>query len=450
MAKALFILCFTILTSMQSPANAKPRDIFVTSVFHKNYAATATTVVNVGGAGSSKSYSSLQQICLECSEGAGQAFLIMRKTMPALRMTTMRDFFGMLKAYGYYDPSLHNKTENTYYLNNNLIQFAGLDDVEKIKSSAWNKILLEEANEFSWDDYLVLLTRLRGKVPAGCKKNQIRLNLNPSDAQGWIPKKLLLLKDVELIRSTYKDNPFLDAHYVTILEGLKDIDYNHFRIYALGEWGVLKGRIYKNFDFPATWREDFDDELYGVDFGFNDPSVVLHIGIKDHEAWLRELVYKSGLTTGSLAQELKALIPERNRSRLFRCDSAEPDRIAELVSNGFNAAGVEKGPGSVKAGIDFCLGWKLHISPDSPFTKKEIESYSWKLNSAGEPTDEPIGFNDHSMSAMRYGLTYFRKEGQGTRPNEIKAGSAAQGTDVDYEKALAMVAGDESFEEGMI
>ena len=442
-----------ILSSMPSQANpASPRNVFVTPVFHKLHSATATTVVNVGGAGSSKSYSSLQLIISECSGVTGQSFLIMRKTMPALRMTTMRDFFNMLKEYKLYNPSNHNKTENTYYLNGNLIQFAGLDDVEKIKSSAWNKILLEEANEFTWDDYLVLLTRLRGKVQLGATRNQIRLNLNPSDAQGWIPKNLPTLPDTQFIHSTYRDNPFLDEHYVKILTGLKDIDYNHYRIYALGEWGVLKGRIYSRFDFfePSAWPASFDDELYGVDFGFNDPSVVLHIGVKDREAWLRELVYKSGLTTGALAQEVKALVPERQRSRLFRCDSAEPDRISELCSNGFNAVPVEKGPGSVKSGIDYCLGWKLHVSTDSPFTKKELESYCWKLNKAGEPTDEPIGYNDHSMSAMRYGLTYFRGAIAMTTPASIKSASVGRDPQMEYERALANAAGDTSFEEGMI
>lgn len=439
--------------SAQIQANQEsPRNFYVTPVFHRNLAATATTVVNVGGAGSSKSYSSLQQIVAECSGISGQSFLIMRKTMPALRMTTMRDFFTMLKEYRLYNSGNHNKTENTYYLNGNLIQFAGLDDVEKIKSSAWNKILLEEANEFTWDDYLVLLTRLRGKVHPGATRNQIRLNLNPSDAQGWIPKNLPTLPDVQFIHSTYRDNPFLDAHYVGILEGLKAIDYNHYRIYALGEWGVLKGRIYSRFDFfePSAWPANLDDEIYAVDFGYNDPSVLLRIGVKDHEAWIRELIYKSKLTTGAFAQEAKALVPERERSRLFRCDSAEPDRIAELVSNGFNAVGVEKGPGSVKSGIDYCLGWKLHISTDSPFTKKEIEAYCWKLNKAGEPTDEPIGFNDHSMSGLRYGLTYFRREGAGNTPSDIKSGSAARNVESEYERALANAAGESSFEEGLI
>lgn len=442
-----------IPTSTHSLANqASPRNVFVTPVFQKNYSASATTVVNVGGAGSSKSHSSLQQIILECSEATGQSYLVMRKTMPALRMTTMRDFFNMVKGYGLYNPQNHNKQEKLYHLNGNTIQFSGLDDPEKIKSATVNKILLEEANEFTWDDYLVLLTRLRAKVPAGARKNQIRLNLNPSDAQGWIPKNLPTLPDVQFIHSTYKDNPFLDEHYTKILTGLKDIDYNHYRIYALGEWGVLKGRIYKNFDFvsPEAWPESFDDQNYAIDFGFNDPSVVLHIGVKDREAWIRELVYKSGLITSALAQEMKALIPERQRSLRFRCDSAEPDRIKELCDNGFNAVGVEKGPGSVKAGIDYCLGWKLHISTDSPFTKKEIEAYCWKLNRAGEPTDEPIGYNDHAMSGIRYGLTDFRREGMGVTPADIKSASAGRDVQADYDRALASAAGESSFEEGLI
>lgn len=423
-----------------------------TNVFERNRTARETTVVNVGSAGSSKSYSLLQLAIAECLEHKGIDYLITRKTMPALRMTTMRDFFDLLKEYNLYNSDDHSKSENHYTLNGNRVQFMSLDDPEKVKSSKFTKILMEEANEFSWDDYLIFLTRLRGKAAPGVVR-QVRLALNPSDASGWIPKKLLQMKGVHLIHSTYKDNPFNDEAYVATLENLKNLDANHYRIYALGQWGVLKGRIYKRFDFPteAEWPKSFPDRVFGVDFGFNDPSCVLDLGIDydKREVWVSELVYARGLTTGTLIQRLNSLVSDRLRAFPFRCDSAEPDRIKEMQDAGYNAQPVEKGPGSVKAGIDYCLGWTIHIHPEAVNVKKEIESYSWRLDKNDEPMDEPIGFNDHAMSGLRYGLTHFRKDSSTCGVEGIKTGSVKNDTDA-YEKALALASGETSFEEGLI
>jgi len=57
-----------------------------------------------------------------------------------------------------YDPEKHNKTFNTYEFGDNLVQFAGMDESEKIKSTEWNYVWMEEANEFTYEDYIVLKT----------------------------------------------------------------------------------------------------------------------------------------------------------------------------------------------------------------------------------------------------------------------------------------------------
>lgn len=430
----------------------EPLEVEYTNVFERNMAATEKTVVNVGGAGSSKTYSLLQQVIAECHAHTKQEHLITRKTMPALRMTTMRDFFDMLKEYKRYNPANHCLSENYYMLNGNRVSFMSLDNPEKVKSSKFNKIWMEEANEFTWEDYIVFLTRLRAKTPTPKYRNQLRMSLNPSDANGWIPKKLLKLPQVALIHSTYRDNPFNDKDYVATLEGLKAIDLNHWRIYTEGEWGVLKGRIYKHFDFPTLeqWTQHLDERVHGVDFGFNDPSCALHLEVnyEDKEVWVNELVYARNLTTGMLIQRLNPLVSPRDRGRLFRCDSAEPDRIKEMQDAGYNAQPVEKGPGSIKSGIDYCLGWKIHVHPEAVNFKKEIESYCWKLDKNDEPLDEPIGFNDHAMSAFRYGLTYYRKDGSTSGPEGIKSASHKQQDTSDYDKALALASG--GFQEGLL
>lgn len=66
------------------------------------------------------------------SSGGISVFSIVRKSLPALRATVMRDFFDILRHHDLYDPKYHNKTENTYLLNQNLFEFMSLDQSQII------------------------------------------------------------------------------------------------------------------------------------------------------------------------------------------------------------------------------------------------------------------------------------------------------------------------------
>ena len=131
------------------------RKIVVTGVYERTRASIAGTVVNIGGAGSSKSYSVAQLIIEKLINERNKTIGVARKTFPALRMTAYKLIIDLLKEYGIYQTDLHNKTEHTYTHGNSVIQFFSLDDTEKIKSANFNYLWLEEANEFTKDDYLI-------------------------------------------------------------------------------------------------------------------------------------------------------------------------------------------------------------------------------------------------------------------------------------------------------
>lgn len=158
-----------------------------TTIFEKTKEAKAPVVVNVGGARSGKSYAIAQLFIYKMVTETHKVFGICRKTFPALRMTTMKPFFDLLKEYGIYNEEKHNKSFNTYEHGTNFIQFFGLDEAEKIKSAEFNYLWLEEANEFSYEDYIALKLRLSGKTKEG-ELNHIYLSLNPSDSHSWIAR----------------------------------------------------------------------------------------------------------------------------------------------------------------------------------------------------------------------------------------------------------------------
>ncbi len=91
--------------------------------------------VHQGGTRSGKTYSILQaliELCYE-NEGAGAVITIARKTFPAIRASVMRDFFQILEEEGLYNPGQHNKSQATYVLFGNLVEFISVDQPQKVR-----------------------------------------------------------------------------------------------------------------------------------------------------------------------------------------------------------------------------------------------------------------------------------------------------------------------------
>ena len=168
---------------------AVKKSIFYTELFTLNKESKANIIVNVGGAGSSKSHSIAQLFIYKLLNEKNKTFGVCRKTFPALRMTSMGLIINLLKEYGIYRDSAHNKTANSYVYGTNTIWFFSIDESDKVKSTNFNYIWLEEADEFTWEDYIILKLRLRAPIKEG-EINQMFLSLNPAASFGWIALKL--------------------------------------------------------------------------------------------------------------------------------------------------------------------------------------------------------------------------------------------------------------------
>lgn len=364
-------------------------------VFTKNYAAfqnpAIKIITNQGGARSSKTFSILQLIIFLCLYHYKNELIdIVRKTLSALRGTAMIDFFDILNELGIYDESCHNKSDHIYTINGNQIRFIGLDQPQKKRGAKRRILYCNEANELNTEDWKQLILRTTGKI---------FLDYNPSEEFHWIYEKVLTRTDCTLIKSTYLDNPFLEQTVIMEIEKLKDEDENDWRVYGLGERGVSREVIYVNWAEFAVYPEKVDETIYGLDFGFNNPTALYEIKICDGVPYIRKLVHSSGLTNNQVLDEIKKFIP--NKSSFIFADCAEPARIKEISDAGYNVHPADK---SVTDGIDYCQRQKLMIHESSAEALKEIKSYKWKVDKNGKVLDEPVKYNDHAMDAIRYAL----------------------------------------------
>jgi phage terminase large subunit len=376
----------------------------VTPIFRKNQKAKASTVINVGGAGSSKTYSLCQFFIFKrLLKYANYKLLILRKARVSNKLSVQSTFINMLKDYGIYREGDHNITDLIYYFadTNSYVRFAGLDDREKIKSTEWHDIWVEEANEISLEDFTFLKTRkYRGNLSNGFTP-RIYLSLNPVEC--WV-HNLESKDNTETIHSTYKDNPYVNQEYIDTLENLKNEDITYYNIYTKGIWSLPQNLVYRPFIIDKVFPESVDNTIYGLDFGYNNPTAVIKIQEKDKELYLTELLYKTKLTNADLIEELKILIPNGERAREIYADSAEPDRINEIYNAGFNILPSDKGKNSVKDGIDFCKRMKIHTLENNLNLNAEVRYYKWREDKNGNVIDEPVKYKDHLLDAMRYAV----------------------------------------------
>jgi phage terminase large subunit len=340
---------------------------------------------------------------------------VTRKTNPALIATSYKLFLEWLERFDIkYD---EKKSKQIITLpNGSEILFRGMDNYHKIKSSEFNYIWMEEATEFTLQDYLQLKLRLR-RANAG-QKNQMFLTFNPESS--WTTDYFLKQKqsDVGVLHTTYKDNiRFLDDDYVKTLEDLINQDLSFYQIYALGEVAELKNKVYNNYVIVKDVPAKFDEIVYGLDFGYNNPSACLKVGIKDDDIYILDELYETHLTNEDLIEKLKDFVS--NKYDEIYSDT-EPDRIKEIERAGFNIRAAKKAKQKVANGIDLLKRKKIYIHEDCINTIDEIKNYKYKEDSKGNILDEPVKFKDHAMDAMRYACEYFMGYDETARNIKIK------------------------------
>jgi phage terminase large subunit len=367
-----------------------------TVIFERNYEAILGDkrfIINEGGSRSSKTYSLCQLMIIYCLQNKNKIVSVIRKTFPALRATVLRDFIEILKEIGLYNQESHNKSEHIYtFSNGSMVEFFSVDDEQKIRGRKRDIAWCNEANELYFDDFTQLNMRTEHKLI---------FDYNPSDSASWLYD---LPKDESiLIKSTYKDNPFLPQSIKTQIEDLKRTDEALYQIYALGEKATSKSNVYANWSFVPYKPERFVNFVYGIDFGYNHPTALMRVYYCDNDIYVEPVIYESYLTTTMLIEKFIVLGIEQTVTIL--ADYSRPEIIREMNIAGYDVQNANK---VVKKGIDNVKTFGVICQEDKAL-KREYENYKWKK--IGDfITDEPVKLFDDAMDAIRYATTHIRQE----------------------------------------
>ncbi|MDN9164640.1 PBSX family phage terminase large subunit [Clostridioides difficile] len=375
-----------------------------------------------GSAGSGKSVNVAQDYILKLGDKKyqGANLLVVRKSEATHKYSTYAELTGAInRIYGkqadkYWKTTL-NPLEIKSKVTGNSIIFRGVNDAkqrEKLKSINFSKgkltwVWCEEATELMESDIDILDDRLRGILTNPNLYYQMTFTFNPVSATHWIKRKYFDYKNDDIFthHSTYLQNRFIDEAYYRRMQMRKEQDPEGYKVYGLGEWGETGGAILKNYvihEFPTEF-EYFDNMRLSQDFGFNHANAILRIGFKDGELYICNEIYVHEMDTSEIIKIANSRGLEK--TLFMYCDSAEPDRIKMWKSAGYKAKGVKKGPGSVKAQIDYLKQLRIHVHPSCTNTIKEMQQWKWKQDErTGLYLDEPIEFMDDAMAALRYSV----------------------------------------------
>lgn len=397
----------------------KTNEIFLPDIVGKGYGTywnyKGRYRVCKGSRASKKSTTTAMNLIYRIMEYPESNALVVRKTYRTLLDSCFAQLKWAVNRLGvkeYFDFKL-SPLEIIYKPTGQKILFRGLDDPLKVTSVTVDVgslcfLWIEEAYEImSESDFDMLDESIRGEVPKGHFK-QITLTFNPWNERHWIKGRFFdkADKDVLAITTNYTCNEWLDRSDLNVFERMKENNPRRYQVAGLGNWGIVDGLIYENFEERQFTLEDVKDykTVAGLDFGYTNDPTAFFIGFldkKDSILYVWDEMYSKGLSNKKIYENIKNMGYSKEK---ITGDSAEPKSIDELKGYGLRIKGAKKGKDSILNGIQWIQDLKIIIHPRCNNFLTEISNYQWDKDKFGKALNRPIDDFNHLLDAMRYAL----------------------------------------------
>ena len=359
-----------------------------TTITYQHQEDTTTRVTHhIGGTRSGKTWA-LIFWCIVKALSNKETITIVRKTIPSLKRTVMKDFKDIMQSLGVWNENDFNISDRIYtFYTDSVIQFISTDDADKLRGLKSSILWLEEAQEIDSESYFQLQIRTTGPII---------LSYNPTiSPQHWVRE----MQDCTRYFTTYKNNPYLDRTLKEAIEELRTTNPKAWQVYGLGEYVSNEKAI---FQFNTIeWLPDTATLVcFGMDFGYSaDATALVSLWKQDNEIYLVEHCYEKGMTTSDIDNMLKGVVNGREE---IWADSAEPRLIDELYKLGWNIKPVIKGKDSINFGIQVMQNYTINIPKTCQNLINEFYSYEWSSDRFGKQLDKPVDYMNHLIDAARY------------------------------------------------
>lgn len=391
-------------------------------------------VVLSGPAGTGKSRACFEKLHLCLSKYPGARGLVLRKTLSSLTasglVTFRRDVLHPLDGVTFFSGNKERPAQYEYP-NGSVLVVGGLDKADKVMSTEYDMIYVQEATELTENDWESLTTRLRSGV---MPYHQMIADCNPSAPTHWL-KRRADADQVIMLDSKHRDNLILwdgdwteeGTRYMGVLDRLTGVRRDRLRD---GKWVAAEGTVYDfrrsihlidSFEIPRTWRR-----FRAVDFGFTNPFVC-HWWAIDPDG--RMYLYREHYQTQQIVAEHAKIMNAYSTGEVIAatvCDHDAEDQATlransiptlpayKAISRGIQAvedrlrlAGDEK-PRLFLFRDCLIARDEALASAGKPYcTEQEFDSYVWPKATDGRPVKEvPVDVDNHGMDTMRYAVAW--------------------------------------------
>lgn len=346
-----------------------------------------------GGTSAGKTFGIIPILIDKATKQSNLEISVVAESIPHLRRGALKDFLKIMKWTNRYFDNRFNKSLLRYeFANGSVMEFFSADDSSKLRGARRDILYVNECNNITFESYNELSIRT---------KREVFLDFNPAN-EFWVHTELKDEHDSDFLILTYKDNEALDQSIVEQIEKNKakitTSSYwaNWWRVYGLGEIGMLEGVVFSNYKIIDTIPKEAKLLGIGLDFGYtNDPTSIIEVYNYNGQRIANELVYQTGLLNSDIAK----LLP---KNVVVYADSSEPKSIDEIRRYGITIKGVTKGRDSINYGIDIMQSQSYLVTSNSVNLIKEFRSYCWDTDKTGKQLNKPQGKNDHAIDALRY------------------------------------------------
>lgn len=383
-------------------------------------------ILITGGRGSGKSFNAstfIERLTFEKSDdrSISHTVLYTRYTMTSAHMSIIPEMLEKIELDGtskYFRPT---KTDIINTRSGGSIMFRGIktssgNQTAKLKSiHGITTFVCDEAEEWTDEndfDKIMLSIRQKGL------QNRIIIIMNPTDSNHFIYQKYIRdthrLEEIDgvpvqisthpnvlHIHTTYLDNTdHLSTEFMQEVSRMKIESPEKYAHTVIGQWSdVAEGAIYKKWGVVKRLPEGLEKVALGIDFGFtHDPTSIVLCGVKGNDIFVDELCYRTNMLARDIIQVLK-----QYPGLMVIADSADPRLIQEIANAGIRIYPVEKGAGSIIAGIEKTKEFNMYLTERSYNTMTELRNYVWDKDKDGRYINAPAdGQPDHSCDAIRY------------------------------------------------
>lgn len=370
-------------------------------------------VVLIGGRRSAKSFSVYKFLTLRAMGKDPLHIMVVAASFPATQLA-IKDFQQAtgLEVEGSTLMGMHCKLPN-----GSVFQFKSYDQGTKAQGDSCDIMVCEEALNI---DEQVLNVAMLGV------RRQIYMVMNPTRG-GFIDKYILPDKS-NLLKTTFKDNPFLGEAQIEEFELMRKralsptaspLDIYNYKVYFCGEFADMGGKV-----FPMLYRctdEEYENlhtpECLGMDFGWvdgGDQTVLIGIKIFENCLYIKQYLNSKHLSNNeALAYKIVdcgfdcftpifADYSSMGKERIKKlCSAGDGEWTDPDICRGFNIMNAKKG--RVIDGLNKMLQFdKILITESSEDTRVEFGNY--ELGPEGEEKSK----HQNTVDATRYAVCSYQ------------------------------------------